>query len=99
MVERGEQLSYIRGEYLPYHVYITRGHVQSNKLRLKLLREGLKERKCECCENTIWNGQPIPLEVHHKDGDKNNNNLDNLQVLCPNCHALTSTYRGKNIKK
>ena len=84
---------------MPYEEYIKSSKVQSNKLRRKLLREGLKEYKCECCNNTYWNGVPIPLEVHHKDGNKTNNELDNLQILCPNCHALTPTYRGKNIKK
>ena len=84
---------------MPYAEYIKVGKVQSNKLRRKLLREGLKEAKCECCGNDQWNGVPIPLEVHHKDGNKTNNELDNLQILCPNCHALTPTYRGKNIKK
>lgn len=85
--------------YMPYAEYIANGKVQSNKLRIKLLREGLKDHKCESCGNDTWINQAIPLEVHHKDGDKTNNELDNLQLLCPNCHALTSTYRGKNIKK
>ena len=55
-----------------------------------------------CCENcglTEWMGKPISLEVHHIDGDSLNNELDNLQLLCPNCHALTENYRGKNINK
>lgn len=84
---------------MPYEQYIKYGKVQSNKLRKKLLRDGLKEARCECCGNTTWNGLPIPLEVHHINGDKDNNELYNLQILCPNCHALTPTYRGKNIKK
>ena len=84
---------------MPYAEYIKVGQVQSNKLRIKLLREGLKKPICECCGNEFWNGYPIPLEVHHVDGDKTNNELSNLQILCPNCHALTSTYRGRNIKK
>ena len=41
----------------------------------------------------------IPLEVHHLDGDRMNNELSNLQLLCPNCHALTENWRGKNISK
>jgi hypothetical protein len=91
--------TYQTDKYVPFKEYIKGEHVQTNKLRKKLLREGLKEHICECCLNTIWNDVPIPLEVHHKDGDKNNNDIDNLQLLCPNCHALTDTYKGKNIKK
>ena len=51
----------IRHFYMPYVEYIKIGKVQSNKLRRKLLREGLKEAKCECCGNEQWNGVPIPL--------------------------------------
>lgn len=57
----------------------------------------LRGHKCECCGLEEWQGQPIPLEVHHKDGDHLNNELDNLSLNCPNCHALTENYRGKNI--
>lgn len=86
---------------MSFYEYVNRNGVNlgTNKIRLKLLRDGLKEAKCEKCGNTSWHGQPIPLEVHHVDGDKHNNELTNLQLLCPNCHALTPTYRGKNIKK
>lgn len=93
----GEKLDSKR--YIPFEEYIKGDSVQTNKLRRKLLKEGLKEYRCECCQNTIWNNQPIPLEVHHKDGNKDNNELDNLKLLCPNCHALTDNYRGKNTKK
>lgn len=89
----------MKSQYMPYEQYIVEGVVQSNKLRRKLLREGLKEHRCERCKNTMWNGTKIPLEVHHKDGDKSHNTIDNLELLCPNCHAQTDTYRGKNIKK
>ena len=57
----------------------------------------LRGHKCEHCGLEEWQGQPIPLEVHHKDGDHLNNELDNLSLACPNCHALTENYRGKNI--
>lgn len=65
----------------------------------KILNEGIKERKCECCGNTEWQGIPIPLEVHHIDGNCLNNNIENLQLLCPNCHTLTDNFRGKKNKK
>ena len=73
--------------------------IQSNKVRLKLLQEGYKEYKCERCGLTLWLNNPIPLELHHKDGNHNNNTLENYELLCPNCHALTDSYRGKNSSK
>ena len=51
---------------------------------------------CSNCGGEEWLGQAIPLELDHLDGDKNNNQFDNLRLICPNCHALTATYRGKN---
>lgn len=71
---------------------------QSYKLKLRLFRENLKDKKCECCGRTEWLGQEIPLEVHHVNGDNKDNRLENLSILCPNCHALTDSYRGKNNK-
>lgn len=73
--------------------------VKSHKLRLRLLREGIFEYKCYKCNLSSWNNQPIPLELEHIDGDHLNNSLANLTILCPNCHAQTSTYRGKNKRK
>lgn len=55
-----------------------------------------KGERCESCKLTEWMGQKIPLELHHVDGDRFNNELVNLQVLCPNCHALTDNYSGRN---
>lgn len=69
--------------------------VASHRLRLRLLEEGIKEHKCECCGNTEWMGYPIPLELHHKDGNHFNNELSNLELLCPNCHAQTDNYSCK----
>jgi Zn finger protein HypA/HybF involved in hydrogenase expression len=72
--------------------------IQSNKLKIRLLREGYFTYKCHNCNNTHWLNSPIPLELEHKDGNSSNNELSNLTLLCPNCHALTPTYRGKNKK-
>jgi len=57
--------------------------------------------KCECeiCHNTEWNKEPIPLQIHHIDGNHYNNDESNIQILCPNCHAQTNTYCSKNRKK
>lgn len=73
-------------------------YVNTNHLRERLLKEGIKEHKCECCGRTEWMGKPISLELHHVNGIKDDLRIENLQILCPNCHAFTDNYRGKNIK-
>ena len=55
----------------------------------------LRGHRCEKCLNELWQDVSIPLEVHHLDGDRLNNDLANLQLLCPNCHALTDNYCSK----
>lgn len=72
---------------------------QSHKLKLRLLKENYLTHMCYKCNNTTWLNQPIALELEHIDGNHSNNELTNLTLLCPNCHAQTSTYRGKNIRK
>lgn len=54
--------------------------------------------KCNRCNEHLWNNLPIPLEVNHIDGNSNNNLLDNLELICPNCHAQTPNYKSKNKK-
>lgn len=66
------------------------------RLRNRLIQHGLKEAKCEHCNLTQWLGKAIPLELHHRNGVNNDHRIENLQLLCPNCHALTDNYRGKN---
>lgn len=70
---------------------------QSNRLKHRLIAEGLKERRCEMCGGVSWNGRPTPLELDHVNGRRDDNRLENLRILCPNCHAQTDTYRGRNI--
>lgn len=71
--------------------------IRSSNMKDALIH--LRGNKCECCGLEKWRNEKIPLEVHHIDGDHLNNVLENLQLLCPNCHALTDNWRGKNIKK
>lgn len=84
-------------KYLSAEEYAKSNYVSSHKLRLKLLRDGTKKHECELCEQTEWMNKPIPLELDHIDGNRYNNDLSNLRVICPNCHAQTETYSGKNV--
>ena len=52
--------------------------------------------RCSVCQLASWNEQPIPLDIDHLDGNVDNNVRENLRLICPNCHAQTSTYKGKN---
>lgn len=65
-------------------------------LKMALFNRGIKKKQCESCKLSEWMGKPIPLELHHVDGDKYNNELSNLQILCPNCHTFTDNYKIKN---
>lgn len=67
----------------------------SHRLKLRLFKEGVKEKVCERCKRTEWEGFEIPLELHHKNGNHYDNRLENLEILCPNCHALTDNYSGR----
>ena len=58
----------------------------------------LRGHKCENCNLETWLDKPISLEIHHLDGNNLNNVLENIQLLCPNCHSYTENWRGKNIK-
>lgn len=86
--------------YIPASGYFSgEKTIKSHALKLKLIRDGIKEHKCEICNLEDWMGQPIPIELDHIDGDHYNNSLDNLRILCPNCHAQTPTNSGRNKKR
>ena len=69
------------------------------RLRNRLIQYGFKAEQCEQCGLREWRGEPVPLELHHVNGINNDHRLANLQLLCPNCHAVTENYRGKNQRK
>ncbi len=77
-----------------------KSNFQSHKLKKRLFAVGLKFPKCEICG---WNEKSadgrIPVELDHINGDHRDNRLDNIRILCPNCHSLQPTHRGRNIKQ
>lgn len=78
---------------------IENSNVQSYKLKTKLFAKGLKKPKCELCGwATISSDGRIPLELDHVNGNRKDNRIENLRILCPNCHSLQPTHRGKNKK-
>ncbi len=78
--------------------YMKKDLIKTPLLRQKLIQDGIKEDKCEKCNNKEWMGQELTLELHHKDGNKYNNVLENLEILCPNCHSLTPNHSKKKKK-
>ena len=66
-------------------------------LRHRVLLE--QDKKCNNCGLSEWLGKPINLEIEHKDGNHHNNNRDNVEAICPNCHSFTKTWRGRNKKQ
>lgn len=85
-----------RGKYLPNlseHSSLSSSHVKELLFKLEL-----KENKCECCGLTEWQGKPIICELHHLNGDVTDNRLENLTILCPNCHSQTDNFRRRNRK-
>lgn len=71
------------------------GGVGTHKIKLRLIKEGLLQRKCYKCGISEWLGKQLSLELEHKNGDRYDNRIENLELLCPNCHSLTLTYRGR----
>jgi hypothetical protein len=95
-VRRGAVVA--RPAAMPIELLLVAGRLQTSRSHLKqrLLQEGLKENRCERCGITEWRGKPLNMQLHHRDGDGTNNRLENLELICPNCHSQTDTYGGRN---
>ena len=71
----------------------------SSKAKNLVYKLGLKENKCEICGITEWLGKSLVCELHHINGDSTDNRIENLQILCPNCHSQTDNFRSRNRSK
>jgi len=72
---------------------------QRGHLKRRLINLGLKEDRCELCGISEWLGAPLSLALHHVNGDGKDNRLENLQLLCPNCHSQTDNFAGRNMRR
>lgn len=93
-------LSYVRGRKNRLELYLMKNchTISSHNLKLRLIDEKIFKRRCSSCQLTTWRDKLIPLELNHIDGDHFNNEITNLELLCPNCHAFTPKYRGRGRK-
>ena len=85
---------------IPLEKILVRGSTYrgNSKLRKRLIEAGLLAPKCAECGISTWRGEPLPLHLDHINGDHTDNRLENLRILCPNCHAITDTWCGRNRK-
>jgi DNA-binding CsgD family transcriptional regulator len=80
-------------------LFASNTHRNRGGLKARLISTGLREARCEQCGISDWLGQPLSITLHHVNGDRLDNRLENLQLLCPNCHSQTDTWGGKNRRK
>jgi hypothetical protein len=84
----------------PLEKYLVKGRrVSRFHLKRRLMATGLKPRHCELCGINEWQGRPLSLALHHVNGDGHDNRLDNLQILCPNCHSQTPNFGSRNPRR
>ena len=67
-------------------------------LKRRLINEGILEYKCKCGNTGMWEGKRLSLQLEHKNGKNNDNRIENIEFLCPNCHSQSETFAGKNNK-
>jgi len=94
---RENRFAWQKRQACPLNDLLVRGSsAASSGLKPRLLQAGILENKCACCGlGDEWNGMPLTLHLDHINGQHNDNRLENLRLLCPNCHSQTHTYSGR----
>jgi DNA-binding CsgD family transcriptional regulator/5-methylcytosine-specific restriction endonuclease McrA len=77
-------------------ILIEESPTDRRQVKRRLLAAGLKATTCEACGISDWSGAPLSLQLHHINGDGRDNRIENLELLCPNCHSQTDTFAGRN---
>lgn len=95
---RAAQRAALRRDPIPLsEVLVRRSTYSRSTLKRRLLREGIKKPQCEMCgQGELWNGPRMALILDHINGFANDNRLENLQLICPNCAATLATHCGRN---
>lgn len=95
---KAKSMAHLHKQEIPIEeVLIENSTYARQHLKRRLLKEGLLTDVCaECGLAEVWNGKPIVLHLDHINGTNNDNRLENLRLLCPNCHSQTKTYCGRN---
>jgi biotin operon repressor len=84
----------------PIELYLVSGrNTNRTHLKRRLMAAGLKQNRCEACGLTEWRGEPLAMALHHVNGDGLDNRLENLQLLCPNCHSQTENFAGRGRRR
>jgi 5-methylcytosine-specific restriction endonuclease McrA len=95
-VKRGELKA--KARRIPLHVLLATS-TSRKAVKWRLLEAGLLQNVCQDCGLREWLGKPITMHIDHINGVKDDHRLENLRMLCPNCHSQTPTYGGRNAKR
>ena len=96
---KGRKRPELKKEVILEEILVKNSSTKTQRVKQLLFEYGIKEKLCEWCKLDTWRGIEISLELDHINGDNRDNELVNLRILCPNCHAQTDTYRGRNVKR
>ena len=95
-VKRGDVRA--RARAIPLTELLKHGPVRNRlNIKFRLIRAGLKDGTCEACSIGDWRGRPLSMALHHVNGDGRDNRLENLRLLCPNCHSQTENFAGRGV--